>query len=105
MSHSLTWPSCGRSRRTPVASSASVTGAPGSAGTRPTSPSSTTPLEVRMSEMFTPIGERARWRVIYELMRGADMGVTITYEDMATPLGLDPVKDRHALEMAARKAD
>jgi hypothetical protein len=58
-----------------------------------------------MSEMFKPIGERARWRVIYELMRAADTGVTITYEDMATPLGLDPVKDRHALQMAARKAD
>ncbi len=58
-----------------------------------------------MSEMFKPIGERARWRVIYELMRGADMGATITYAMMAEPLGLHPVDDRHALQMAARKAD
>jgi hypothetical protein len=58
-----------------------------------------------MSEMFKPIGERARWRVVYELMAGAEVGATITYDDMAEHLSLDAKRDRHALQMAARTAD
>ena len=57
-----------------------------------------------MSEMFRPLGERARWRVIYELLQRATIGETVTYEQMAEALGLDAGRHRHALQMAARRA-
>lgn len=57
-----------------------------------------------MSEVFKPVGERARWRMIYDLMRQAKIGQTVTYVAMAKMLGLDPEGDRHALQMAARRA-
>lgn len=57
-----------------------------------------------MSEAFRPIGERARWRMVYDLMKAAGIGDTITYEQMAETLALDAQQDRHALQMAARRA-
>ncbi len=57
-----------------------------------------------MSETFRPLGERARWRVIYDLFRAAEIGDTVTYADMAGPLNLDPEEDRHTIQMAARRA-
>jgi hypothetical protein len=57
-----------------------------------------------MSEEFKPIGERARWRMVYDVFRAARIGETITYTQMAELLGLDGVVDRHALQMAARRA-
>lgn len=57
-----------------------------------------------MSEQFKPIAERARWRLIYDLFRKAEVGQTVTYDQMAAPLALHPVTDRHALQMAARRA-
>ena len=57
-----------------------------------------------MSEVFKPLGERARWRMVYDLMRVADTGQVVTYEAMAEPLGLDPQRHRHELQMAARRA-
>lgn len=57
-----------------------------------------------MSENFKPIAERSRWRMIYDLFRQAEIGQTITYETMGKALGLHPINDRHALQMAARRA-
>lgn len=57
-----------------------------------------------MSEAFKPIGERARWRMIYELMQSAELGGVVTYAAMAEALGLHERADRHALQMAARRA-
>lgn len=57
-----------------------------------------------MSEHFKPIAERARWRMIYDLFRGAGVGETVTYDQMAAALGLHWKRDRHALQMAARRA-
>lgn len=42
--------------------------------------------------------------MIYDLMRQAAIGDTITYEDMGAALGLDGEQDRHVLQMAARRA-
>jgi O6-methylguanine-DNA--protein-cysteine methyltransferase len=53
---------------------------------------------------FTPAGDRARWRIIYDLLTDADVGDTVTYEDMGAALGLDPDKDRHLIQMAVRRA-
>jgi hypothetical protein len=57
-----------------------------------------------MSEAFKPIAERSRWRMIYDLFRKAEINDTVTYQDMADALNLHPVNDRHALQMAARRA-
>lgn len=57
-----------------------------------------------MSEQFKPVGERARWRMVYDLMRDAKIGETVTYDRMAKMLNLSSVNDRHALQMAARRA-
>lgn len=57
-----------------------------------------------MSEVFKPVGERARWRMIYDLFREAQIGELIGYAAMAEALDLDAVDDRHALQMAARRA-
>jgi hypothetical protein len=53
---------------------------------------------------FDPVGERARWRVVYDLLAKADADETITYEDLGDALDLDPVSDRHAIQMAMRRA-
>lgn len=57
-----------------------------------------------MSEGFKPIAERARWRMVYDLMRQAEIGDTVTYEQMGAALDLDPERFRHELQMAARRA-
>jgi len=53
---------------------------------------------------FQPIGERARWRTAYDLLRKAATGTVVTYEELAEALGLDADKDRHAIQMAVRRA-
>ncbi len=57
-----------------------------------------------MTERFKPINERARWRMIYDLFRQSQTGEIVTYEQMGSALGLDPVIHRHQLQMAARRA-
>lgn len=54
--------------------------------------------------MFKPIGERARWRTIYDLFREADFGDSITFEQMGEALGLDGSANRHVLQVASRRA-
>lgn len=53
---------------------------------------------------FEPSGDRARWQIIYDLLVKADVDETVTYEAMGTVLGLDPDEDRHAIQMAVRRA-
>jgi hypothetical protein len=53
---------------------------------------------------FKPVGDRARWRVVYDMLTAAQVGDVITYEDMGAELELDPEKDRHLIQMAVRRA-
>lgn len=53
---------------------------------------------------FIPAGDRARWRLVYDLLTEADVGDTVTYEAMGDALGLDPDKQRHLIQMAVRRA-
>lgn len=55
-------------------------------------------------EAFTPIGERARWCELYDLLCSAETNAVITYEEMAEALGLDPDKDRQAIRTALYRA-
>lgn len=53
---------------------------------------------------FEPAGDRARWRILYELLTRHDIGDVITYKAMAEALDLDSDEDRHAIQMAIRRA-
>lgn len=53
---------------------------------------------------FEPIGREARWRLVYELLQRAETDSIVTYEDLGRTLDLDPIDDRHAIQMAMRRA-
>lgn len=53
---------------------------------------------------FRPVGERARWRIIFDLLAGMQPGEVLTYEDAAEAVGLDPVADLAVLQAAFRRA-
>lgn len=53
---------------------------------------------------FQPVGDRARWRVIYDILRKTKTGDAITYEQLGEALDLHPVHDRHVIQMAVRRA-
>jgi hypothetical protein len=53
---------------------------------------------------FQPIGKQARWRTIYQLLHEASADTLITYDEIAEALTLDPSTDRHAIQMAMRRA-
>ena len=53
---------------------------------------------------FRPIGLQARWRTIYEMLRGTPTDTVITYDELGEALGLHPDDDRHAIQMAMRRA-
>lgn len=53
---------------------------------------------------FSPLGEQARWRTVYDALKAADVGDVITYERLGEALDLDPVEQRHAIQMAVRRA-
>jgi hypothetical protein len=57
-----------------------------------------------VNEPFQPLGELARWRKLVEVFSGVDRGTTLTYDDLAQALELDPVKDRKAIRAAVRQA-
>jgi hypothetical protein len=57
-----------------------------------------------MMSPFEPAGELARWRVLYGLLRAAEVGDVVTYEEMAYALGLVPVEDRAKVQLAMRRA-
>lgn len=53
---------------------------------------------------FEPAGEVARWRVLYEMLRPLAPDSTLTYDEMATSLDLDPVKEKTVIQLAMRRA-
>lgn len=53
---------------------------------------------------FEPVGSQARWRVVYELLRNTETDSILTYEELGKALDLDPTDDRHAIQMAMRRA-
>jgi hypothetical protein len=53
---------------------------------------------------FEPAGEQARWRIIYEILKTTPVDGLVTYEQLGEALELDPDKDRHAIQMAVRRA-
>lgn len=53
---------------------------------------------------FEPVGDTARWRVVYGMLLKAATGSTVTYEAMGGALHLDPDDDRHTIQMAVRRA-
>ncbi|BBC66956.1 hypothetical protein MMRN_38520 [Mycobacterium marinum] len=53
---------------------------------------------------FEPAGAVARWRVLYDLLGERTVGDVLTYDTMAEALELDPVKDRHTIQVAMRRA-
>lgn len=50
---------------------------------------------------FTPKGDQARWRTIYALLSQMNVDDILTYQQMTEALDVD---DRHALQMAMRRA-
>lgn len=57
-----------------------------------------------MSSNFQPLGERARWLAIYDLLKAAETNDIVTYVAMGEALGLDPDKERLAIQGAMRRA-
>lgn len=53
---------------------------------------------------FLPVGDVARWRLIYQLLKPCQVDDVVTYDRMGELLELDPVKDRHIIQMAMRRA-
>lgn len=53
---------------------------------------------------FTPAGDRARWKVIYDQLAKLSTGGTLTYTEIGRMLSLDPDEDRHKIQMAVRRA-
>lgn len=54
--------------------------------------------------IFKPAGERARWRIVYDVLTSADIGDVVTYEQLGDELFLDPNSKRNAIQMAIRRA-
>lgn len=53
---------------------------------------------------FAPKGEIAQWRIVYRLFQQAEVGATLTYEELGKALDMYPAVDRHRIQAAARKA-
>lgn len=53
---------------------------------------------------FEPEGDRARWQVIYDLLRAAAVGQVVTYDEMAAALNMNAERDRHRIQVAMRRA-
>jgi hypothetical protein len=53
---------------------------------------------------FEPLGETARWRIIYELLTETPVGDVLTYDAIADALDLDAGKDRHTVQVSTRRA-
>jgi hypothetical protein len=57
-----------------------------------------------MSNHFEPVGERARWLDVYDLLRATEVNGVISYESMGEALGLDPDRDRPSIRSALYRA-
>jgi hypothetical protein len=64
----------------------------------------TATLEGRVMSPFQPIGDQARWHTVYALLIRTKTGDVLTYEAIGEALELDPKLERHAIQMAVRRA-
>lgn len=53
---------------------------------------------------FQPIGEVARWKIIYGLLVELDVDAVISYEELGDALGLHPERERNVIQLAMRRA-
>ena len=53
---------------------------------------------------FQPIGEQARWRTIYRMLRQVPVNGILTYQQLGDALGLHPDNDRSTIQSAFRRA-
>ena len=53
---------------------------------------------------FEPKGDRARWRVVYDVLAVRVVGAVVTYEVLADVLDLDPEADRGLIQATVRRA-
>jgi hypothetical protein len=53
---------------------------------------------------FRPAGDRARWRIVYDLLRATETGSVLAYEVIGEALELDAESSRHVIQMAIRRA-
>lgn len=53
---------------------------------------------------FEPVGDRARWRMIYDELKGLKVGDVISYADLGAACDLDPKTDRQRIQMTMRRA-
>ena len=53
---------------------------------------------------FEPAGDKARWRIIYDVLTTKDVGDTVSYDELGEALDLDPAQDRHTIQLAMRRA-
>lgn len=53
---------------------------------------------------FQSSGERARWRIIYDVLAAMSPGDVLTYDRCAELLDLDPLQDRGLIQSAVRDA-
>ena len=53
---------------------------------------------------FAPVGERARWRVVYDMLAATETNGVVSYNEMAAALSLDPDGDRNLLQTTMRRA-
>ena len=53
---------------------------------------------------FEPAGDKARWRIIYDVLTTKDVGDTVSYDELGETLDLDPAQDRHTIQLAMRRA-
>ena len=57
-----------------------------------------------MTDGMDPVDSRARWKVIYGILGAKSIGSLVTYDELGDALDLDPVDDRHAIQMGMRRA-
>lgn len=57
-----------------------------------------------MSAPFESLGEVARWKIIYNLVKASEHGTVLTYAELGAALDLHPLQDRHTIQMAMRRA-
>lgn len=57
-----------------------------------------------MTHPFEPIGEKARWRLLYEVMAAAEVDSVVSYADLADALDLDAIGGRQIIQQAMSRA-
>lgn len=53
---------------------------------------------------FTPLGETARWRILYGVLQDTAVGSVAPYNQLAQALSVHPVRDRRTIQAAMSRA-